>query len=205
MNPIVAQQTALDNALVALDDRVKIGKCNMRIYPSKKPQNEPTYQVVLDALALSPCYPAFLISVDVSKIYMQQFWFIISKIKDSSSYQFKLDKKKCIIDVEVFQDILQICPRLPNQEFDEPPSDEEIVSFIDNRISSAKRKENMPYPRFTKAIIQHFVSKDKSIAVRNRMFMHTVRDDIILGTIKFVAKSEDNQVYGALILAMMIN
>ncbi|GKB71473.1 hypothetical protein Tco_0932885 [Tanacetum coccineum] len=102
----------------------------MRISPSKKPQKEPTYQVVLDALALSPCYPAFLISADVLEIYMQQFWFTISKIKDSSSYQFKLDKKRCRIDVEVFQDILQICPRLLNQEFDEPPFDEEIVSFV---------------------------------------------------------------------------
>nr|GEV42476.1 retrovirus-related Pol polyprotein from transposon TNT 1-94 [Tanacetum cinerariifolium] len=44
MNPIVAQQTALDNALVALDNQVKIYKCNMRISPSKKPQKEPTYQ-----------------------------------------------------------------------------------------------------------------------------------------------------------------
>ncbi|GKC63179.1 hypothetical protein Tco_1095777 [Tanacetum coccineum] len=61
---------------------------------------------------------------------MQQFWFTISKIKDSSSYQFKHDKKKCRIDVEVFRDILQICPRLHNQEFDEPPSDEEIISFV---------------------------------------------------------------------------
>ncbi|GKB26973.1 hypothetical protein Tco_0866374 [Tanacetum coccineum] len=51
-------------------------------------------------------------------------------IKDSSSYLFKLDKKECGIDVEVFRDILQIFPRLSNQEFDEPPSDEEIVSFV---------------------------------------------------------------------------
>nr|GEU52071.1 hypothetical protein [Tanacetum cinerariifolium] len=128
-NPIVAQQTALDNALVTPNDRVKIGKCNMRINPSKT-QKEPTYQVVLDALALSPCYLAFLITADVLKIFMQQFWFTISKIKDSYLYQFKLDKKKCRIDVEVFRDILQICPRLQNQEFDEPPSDEEIVSFV---------------------------------------------------------------------------
>ncbi|GJU36358.1 hypothetical protein Tco_1184712 [Tanacetum coccineum] len=102
----------------------------MIISPSKKPQKEPTYQVILDALALSPCYLAFLITADVSEIYMQQFWFTISKIKDSTSYQFKPDKKKCRIDVEVFREILQICPRLPNQEFDEPPSDEEIVSFV---------------------------------------------------------------------------
>ncbi|GJU32420.1 hypothetical protein Tco_1176009 [Tanacetum coccineum] len=41
-----------------------------------------------------------------------------------------MDKKQCIIDVEVFRDILQICLRLLNQEFDATPSDEEIVTFI---------------------------------------------------------------------------
>ncbi|GKE22209.1 hypothetical protein Tco_1433721 [Tanacetum coccineum] len=60
-----------------------------------------------------------------------RFWQTITKIKDSSSYQFKLDKKNCRVDVEVFDDILQICPILPNQEFVVPPtSDPEIVSFI---------------------------------------------------------------------------
>ncbi|GKC09411.1 hypothetical protein Tco_1001021 [Tanacetum coccineum] len=69
------------------------------------PRMEPTYQVVF-------------------------LWHTITKIKDTSSYQFKLDKKKCRVDVKVFRDILQISPRLPNQEFVEPPSsDEEIVSF----------------------------------------------------------------------------
>ncbi|GKF47721.1 hypothetical protein Tco_0137523, partial [Tanacetum coccineum] len=83
---------ALDNALVPLEKRVKIGKCNMRIDPSKT-HKEPTYQVVLDALALTTCYPSFLITVDVPKIYMHQFWFTINK-KDSTPYMFKIDKKK---------------------------------------------------------------------------------------------------------------
>ncbi|GJR35373.1 hypothetical protein Tco_1211057 [Tanacetum coccineum] len=126
----LAQKSALNNALVSPDNRVKIGKCNIRIIPTMK-KKEPTYQVVLDALALSPLYPAFLITYEVPKIYMQQFWHTITKIKDSSSYQFKLDKKKCRVDVEVFRDILQIRPRLPNQEVVEPlSSDEELVSFI---------------------------------------------------------------------------
>nr|GEW03230.1 hypothetical protein [Tanacetum cinerariifolium] len=60
MNPIAAQQVALDNALVAPENRVQIGKCNMRINPIKT-QKEPVYQVVLDALALTTFYPAFLI------------------------------------------------------------------------------------------------------------------------------------------------
>ncbi|GJY20365.1 hypothetical protein Tco_0392931 [Tanacetum coccineum] len=95
-----------------------------------KTRKEATYQVVLDTLKLSPCYNTFLITIDVPKIYMHQFWFTISKIKDTSSYQFKLDKKKFRICVEVFTKILQICPILHNQEFFKPPSHEEIVTFI---------------------------------------------------------------------------
>ncbi|GKC99993.1 hypothetical protein Tco_1170268 [Tanacetum coccineum] len=41
-----------------------------------------------------------------------------------------IDKKRLFVDMEVFREILQICPRLPDQEFDEPPSEEEILSFI---------------------------------------------------------------------------
>nr|GFC46446.1 hypothetical protein [Tanacetum cinerariifolium] len=62
----LAQQTALDNALVSLDNRVKIGRCNMRIIPIMT-KKEPTYQVVLDAFALSPLYLAFLIIIETSK------------------------------------------------------------------------------------------------------------------------------------------
>ncbi|GKA73251.1 hypothetical protein Tco_0779467 [Tanacetum coccineum] len=50
--------------------------------------------------------------------------------KDSTSYQFKIDKKMYKIDMEVFREIFQICPRLPTQEFDALPLDEEIISFI---------------------------------------------------------------------------
>ncbi|GJU91429.1 hypothetical protein Tco_1303852 [Tanacetum coccineum] len=59
---------ALDNALVPLEKQVVIGKCNMRINPAKT-QKEPTYQVVLDALALTTFYHAFLITANVPEIY----------------------------------------------------------------------------------------------------------------------------------------
>ncbi|GJU48434.1 hypothetical protein Tco_1217989 [Tanacetum coccineum] len=197
MNPVVTQQVALDNALVAPAKRLKIKRCNARI-EFNKPQKEETYQVTLDALKLSPCYPAF---------------------------QITLDKKKCRVDTEVFREILQICPRLPNQEFVDPPSEDELVLFIkelgysgrcemcisgktigldrlresraqilwgmynqknvdyvallwedfmyqaDNREISSARKEHMPYPRFT----------------------------------KFVSKTDDCQKFGAQILEWMIN
>ncbi|GKC78254.1 hypothetical protein Tco_1129028 [Tanacetum coccineum] len=75
-----AQQIELDNALVAPENRRVIGKCNMRINPGMKPK-EPTYQVVLDSLALTTCYPAFLVTAEVPVIYMHQFWATITKHK----------------------------------------------------------------------------------------------------------------------------
>ncbi|GJT95873.1 hypothetical protein Tco_1091391 [Tanacetum coccineum] len=107
MNPVAAQQVALDNVLVAPEKRLKIEKCNMRIEFNKL-QREPTYQVTLDVLKLSPCYPAFLITAEVPEIYMHQFWNTIKKIKDTDAYQFKLDKKKFRINTKVFREILQI-------------------------------------------------------------------------------------------------
>ncbi|GJZ61001.1 hypothetical protein Tco_0617138 [Tanacetum coccineum] len=242
MNPIATQQAALDNALVPPEKRLKIERCNARI-AFKKPQREETYQVTLEALKLSPCYPAFLITAEVPEIYMHQFWNTITKIRDTDAYSFKLDKKKCRVDTEVFREILQICPILPNQEFVALPSEEELLSFIkelgysgkcnmlsaihtdqmhslgehlqlsltdfmyqaDNREISSARKEHMPYPRFTKVIISHFISKDKTISMRNGINLHTIRDDSLLGTLKFVSKTEDSQKYGALIPDGMIN
>ncbi|GKE60190.1 hypothetical protein Tco_1510557 [Tanacetum coccineum] len=61
-----------------------------------------------------------------------------------------------------------------------------------------KKSDKMYYPRFTKAVINHYLKKNPSISMRNRMFMHTARDDTILGIKKFVSKHEDVQVYGAL-------
>ncbi|GJV40772.1 hypothetical protein Tco_1419212 [Tanacetum coccineum] len=185
MNRLITQHVALDDTLVAPKDRVVIGKCNRRINPTKT-QKEAIYQVVLDTLTLSSCYNAFLIIDDVPEIYMHQFWFTISKIKDSSSYQFKLDNKKFRID---FVELIW----------------EDIMFQIDNRQTSAAIHENMPYPRFTKAIIQHFISKDKFISMRNRLFMHSIMNDSVLGRLKFVAKNEDSQVYGKMIPDVMVN
>ncbi|GJW09979.1 hypothetical protein Tco_1575806 [Tanacetum coccineum] len=183
---------------------------------------EPTYQVALDALALTTCYPAFLISAEVPVTYMHQFWATVTKHK--ASYRFKIDNKRFSVNVEVFREILNICPKILGKEFDEPPSEEEALSFIQELGHSgeikyitdvsvdhlhqpwrtfasiinkclcgkedlayqidnidSKKQDKMFYPRFTKIIIHHFLTKDKSISMRNRMLMDTARDDNVLG------------------------
>ncbi|GJZ51493.1 retrovirus-related pol polyprotein from transposon TNT 1-94 [Tanacetum coccineum] len=66
---------ALDDALVAPVNRLKIGKCNLRL-SSDLTSKEATLQVVYDVLKLTPFYKAFQASADVLEIYMQEFWAI---------------------------------------------------------------------------------------------------------------------------------
>nr|GEU73099.1 hypothetical protein [Tanacetum cinerariifolium] len=82
---------------------------------------------------------------------------------------------------------------------------EDFMYQADNREISSARKEHKPYPRFTKVIINHFISKDNTISMRNRINRHTVRDDTLLGTLKFVSKTKDYQKYEALIPDGMLN
>ncbi|GJZ56707.1 hypothetical protein Tco_0612201 [Tanacetum coccineum] len=78
---------------------------------------------------------------------------------------------------------------------------EDFIFQIDNYFS----KESMPYLRFTKIIINHFISQNKSISIRNRINLYTTRDDSLLGTLKYVSKTEEHHVYGALIPKEMLN
>nr|GEV96303.1 hypothetical protein [Tanacetum cinerariifolium] len=71
MNRIATRQAALDNALVPPEKRLKIERCNARIAFSK-PQSEEMYQVTLEALKLSLCYLAFLITAEISPILSNQ-------------------------------------------------------------------------------------------------------------------------------------
>nr|GEU37682.1 hypothetical protein [Tanacetum cinerariifolium] len=82
---------------------------------------------------------------------------------------------------------------------------EDFMFQADNKEISSARKKNIPYPRFTNIIINHFISKDKTISMRSRINIHTVRNDTLLGTLKFVFKTQDYQIYGAVIPNEMIN
>ncbi|GJV27128.1 hypothetical protein Tco_1383576 [Tanacetum coccineum] len=166
-------------------------------------ETDSTFQVVLDALALTPCYSAFFITADVPEVYMHQLGFYP-----------------------------QICPRVHGQNFDELPTNEDIMSFfkelghtkeintitdigmyykknvdyvellwedftyqIDNR--GHKKQDKVYYPQFTKVIIHHFLTKDKTISKRNKIGMHTSRDDYLINTLRFFSTKEESQIYGA--------
>nr|GEY33468.1 hypothetical protein [Tanacetum cinerariifolium] len=272
MSSITSQQAKLDLEFVPKGERLEIGKCNIRLNPGKI-QREPTFQVILDALALTPCYSAFLITADVPEVYMHQFW--DSVYKHDTICRFKIDKKKRFkLTLEIFRDIFKICARVQGQDFDALPVDEDIVSFLRElrhtgkinslidvivdhihqpwrtfvalinkslsgktmgldklRLSRAqilwsmyhqknvdyvellwedfiyqidnkayKKQEKMYYPRFTEVIIHYFLTQDKIISWRNKIGMHTSRDDYLINTLRFVSVKEATQIYGAILL-----
>ncbi|GJV57159.1 retrovirus-related pol polyprotein from transposon TNT 1-94 [Tanacetum coccineum] len=244
------QQQALDDALVPREQRLQIRSCNYRLSTTFKPK-EPTFQVALDVLSLTPFYPAFLITASVPAIYMHEFWTTASYHKHS--IRFKLNTKRYSFDLDTFINMLQMCPKLPGQQFVDPPFEEEILTFIRElgysgnikllsdvkvdilpqpwrtfgtiinkclsgkvtgidslRLSRAqilwglyhqmkvdyvyllwedlvfqienkesRKTKYMFYPRFTKVIINHFMSQDQSIPRRNKVDWHMANDDPI--------------------------
>ncbi|GJW45222.1 hypothetical protein Tco_0074021 [Tanacetum coccineum] len=263
------QQLALNDALVAPANRLKIEKSNLRL-SSDLNSKEATLQVVYDVLKLTPFYKAFQITADVPEIYMQEFW--ATATVHHHSIRFKMNNKKHIVNLEYFREMLQICPKLPDQQFEELPFEEEILTFLRDlghsgeikvitdvnvnklhqpwrsfaavinkclsgkstgydslRLSQAqilwgmyhkknvdyayllwedfvyqvenknvKRSNEMYYPRFTKVIVNFFMTKDSSIPRRNRVNWHFARDDPMFTTIKVVSRHEDTQLYGAI-------
>nr|GEU33372.1 hypothetical protein [Tanacetum cinerariifolium] len=68
-------------------------------------------------------------SGNVPEVYMHQFWDSIHKYENS--YRFRMDKKKKFdLNLEIFRDIFQICPRVHGQNFVALPTNEDIVSFF---------------------------------------------------------------------------
>ncbi|GKB80076.1 hypothetical protein Tco_0946971 [Tanacetum coccineum] len=67
---------------------------------------------------------------------------------------------------------------------------------IDHMQLKKGRHENMPYPRFTKIIINHFVSKHQSLTKLQYLHTYTIKDDGVVSRLKFVRISKDFQEYG---------
>ncbi|GJU64743.1 hypothetical protein Tco_1246578 [Tanacetum coccineum] len=221
MNTTQAQQKALDDALVAPADHLEFGKCNMRLKTDIKPK-EATFQVVLDALALTPFYQAFLITTEVPAVYMQEFYAIVSIHK--SSIRFKINKKKVSLDVDIDLGYSGDIIYLTDVNFDYLHQPWRAFATVINKCLSgkeigmdkihfvfqienkyAKKTNKMSYLRFTKIIIHYFMSKDQSILRRNKMFWHTARDDTMFTFMRCISRHKDTQVYGTILPKELIN
>ncbi|GKD33675.1 hypothetical protein Tco_1249184 [Tanacetum coccineum] len=185
MSSITAQQAKLDLELVPKEKRLEIRKCNGRLNPGKI-QREPTFQVVLDDLALTPCYFAFLITADVPEgqdfdalpIDEEIMSFLrelghsgeINSLNDVIVDQMhqpwrtfaalinrSLSRKTTRLD-KLRLSRAQILWGMYHQKNVDYVELlwEDFIYQIDNR--TYKKQEKMYYPRFTKVIIHYFLT-----------------------------------------------
>ncbi|GKA91618.1 hypothetical protein Tco_0813543 [Tanacetum coccineum] len=74
---------------------------------------------------------------------------------------------------------------------------EDFIYQIKNRVY--KKQEKMYYARFTKVIIHHFLIEEKTLSWRNKIRMHTSKDDYLINSLRFVSAKESSQIYGAIL------
>ncbi|GJZ35984.1 hypothetical protein Tco_0581801 [Tanacetum coccineum] len=174
-----------------------------------------------------------------------------TKTQNESIYQvaldFKLDKQKFEIGVELFCEILRICPRVPNKVFIAPPPHDSLVTFLKSLGYKGSLKflsdlyiDHMYQPWRTfatiinKCVFGKTTSLDRlrpsraqllwglfyrknvdyaellwedfySIPKRHDSRINHIKNDGVLGKLKFVSKGEPTQVYGMSIPNVMIN
>nr|GFA08554.1 hypothetical protein [Tanacetum cinerariifolium] len=90
-----------------------------------------------------------------------------------SNFRLLSDIKSKKSTMQLVYDVLRLCPFF-----------KAFLVTSDVKHKNSKKSNGMYYPRFTKVIIHHFMSKDPSIPRRNKVNWHYVRDDHMFSTIK---------------------
>nr|GEY21853.1 hypothetical protein [Tanacetum cinerariifolium] len=102
MDTTIDQQVAKDKALVPHAKRLRIGRSNFRQLSDIK-SKESTLQLVYDVVHLTSFFKAFLVTADVLKIYMQEFW--ATATLHHHFIRFKMNNKKHIVNLESFREM----------------------------------------------------------------------------------------------------
>nr|GEV60849.1 hypothetical protein [Tanacetum cinerariifolium] len=127
-----------------------------------------------------------------------------------SNFRLLSDIKSKESTLQLVYDVLRICPFfkafliIADRNVDYAYMMwEDFVYQVEHK--NQKKSNEMYYPRFTKAIIHHFMSKDPLIPRRNKVNWHYVRDDHMFSTIKLVSRHQNTQQFGALLPIELTN
>ncbi|GKC95406.1 hypothetical protein Tco_1160848 [Tanacetum coccineum] len=113
-------------------------------------------------------------------------------------------RKRFKLNMEIFRDIFKMCPRVQGQDFDALPTNKEIVSFLRDlghtrEINSLNDvvvdQMHQPWRTFA-ALINRSLSGKTTVSWRNKIGMHTSKDDYLINTLRFVSTKEETQIYG---------
>nr|GFB30638.1 hypothetical protein [Tanacetum cinerariifolium] len=185
MDMIIDQQVALDEALVPHASRLRIGKIIFVLDQTSRPRNRlfKCIEYFREMLHICPIIPNQ--PFDELPFEEEILGFLknlghneeIKKITDGMYHKKNVD----------FSYLLW----------------EDCVYQVEHK--DAKKSNEMYYPRFTKVIINFFMTKDPSIPRRNKVNWNYVRDDQMFTTIKLVSRHQNTQQFGAILPVELTN
>nr|GEZ56392.1 hypothetical protein [Tanacetum cinerariifolium] len=183
------QVAAHDDKWVPFFDRVKISSTNIRL-ENTVPQKEETFQVVINLIKKN-IYAAILVfhqeGVDFTDVPNDDIalTFLIDLGYNGAIYKY----------TNMFVDHMHQPWRTQAAIINKCLSGKtaNIAYQIDHRKEKRSRRKNMPYPRFTKIIINHFLKQHKSLTNLNYQHYHTINDDGIIFPKKSRGKSSQGK------------
>nr|GEU81380.1 copia protein [Tanacetum cinerariifolium] len=195
MDMIIDQQVALDEALVPHASRLRIRKRNFYLR-SDITSKELTLQVVYDVLRLTPFCKAFLVTTDTfdELMFEEEILAFLRYLGHSGEI-----KKITDVNINKLHQPWRSFAAVINKFLSGKSTGYDIVH------KDAKKSNEMYYPRFTKVIINFFMTKDLSLPRRNKVNWHYVRDDQMFTTIKLVSRHQNTQQFGAMLLVELTN
>nr|GEU70058.1 uncharacterized mitochondrial protein AtMg00810-like [Tanacetum cinerariifolium] len=227
MDITIDQQVALDEALVPHASRIRNGKSNFQLRSDLK-SKESTLQVVYDVLKLTLFYKAFLVTTNQfdELPFEEEILAFLRELGHSREIKMITDAninilpqpwrsfaaviKKCLRGKSTGYDSLRLSPaqvlwgmyHKKNVDFAYLLW-EDFVYQVEHK--DVKKSNEMYYPRFTKVIVNFFMTKDQSIPRRNTVNWHYARDDHMFTTIKLVSKHQNTQQYGVILPVELTN
>ncbi|GKE18535.1 hypothetical protein Tco_1426112 [Tanacetum coccineum] len=120
-----------EEELCPSNKRVAVNISNMRLNPDEI-HIEPFFNITLKILKKYSLINAITLTIEAPEIYIQQFWHTVYKNENNKKYYFVLDYQCFEIGAELLRCALKTSPRQPDQPFVEPPSQDELVTFIKN-------------------------------------------------------------------------
>nr|GEV34849.1 hypothetical protein [Tanacetum cinerariifolium] len=180
MDAIRAQQKALDDELGARANCLKIGKSNLRLSFNRAQQK-----------ALDDELGARANRLKIGKSNLR----LSSNLKSKEPTLQVLNGKSHTVNIDNFRDMLKICPKLHGQTYEEPPLEEDILSFIRDlghtgeiKFLSDVNVNHMHQPWRSFAAIINKCLSGKTTALESLRL-----------SLRVISKHHDTQVYGAIL------
>ncbi|GJW73472.1 hypothetical protein Tco_0132842 [Tanacetum coccineum] len=167
-------------------------------------QCSPESKILTNIIKNHPLRFSIAASSSVPWIYMAQFWHTLKEDRSKYRLRFMLDKKKLTLTLDDFRQIFHLLQALCHHHHFLTCHGKHYAELLWEGLyySLHHLTSSIPYPRFTKIIISHYMTIFLDISRRARDMYHNLQNDDIMKNILNSGRHKNK--VGMQILAWMI-